>query len=63
MFISGLRDDNFKTMLRNHAQSIRLPRNMFVYTQKCLVPIARMRFFFEAKMYREHTISLVLVHF
>ena len=50
MFISSLRDDNFKTMLRNHAQSIRLPRNRFIYTQKCPVPTARMRIFFAAQM-------------
>ena len=27
------------------SQSIRLPRNMFIYTQKCLEPISRRRFF------------------
>ena len=63
VFIVTFRDESFKIMLRKYAQSIRLPRNRFVYTQKCLVPIARMRFFLKPKCTREHTISLVLVQF
>ena len=45
VFIDSFRVHNFKTTLRKCSQSIRLPRNMFIYTQKCLEPIARMRFF------------------
>ena len=43
--IGTFRDDNFKTMLRKYAQSIRLPRNRFIYTQKWLELTARRRFF------------------
>ena len=51
VFIRTFRDQQLKTMLRNHAQSIRLPRNRFIRIHKCPVPTARMRIFFAAQMY------------